>query len=180
MRLWTGCSSWVSTSVSPGGCEICCFLLSSQQVHCTDLLFWPLRMQAQWYCCAGICPCLYWLFSFFGHVRPNSSRRGQEPPIFVLFFIDDKSASYFPDSCQVNPQTISHQPQLPVTLPSVCCCLGSRASARTRSRSYASAACWWCQRTSSCTGVGAGSTRRGRRLLCCKLSTWRQFPSGGW
>ncbi len=45
---------------------------------------------------------------FFGHVRPNSSRRGQEPPIFVLFFIDDKSASYFPDSCQVNPQTVSN------------------------------------------------------------------------
>lgn len=64
MRLWTGRSSWASTSVSPGGCEICRCLLSSHQVHCADLLFWALSMQAQWYYCAGICPCLYWLFFF--------------------------------------------------------------------------------------------------------------------
>lgn len=40
---------------------------------------------------------VFLFFFFFGHVRPNSSRRGQETnPIFVLFFIDNKSASHFP------------------------------------------------------------------------------------
>lgn len=82
MRLWTILSSWVSTSVSPGGCEICHCSLSSLQVHCTDVLFWALSMQAQWYSCARICPCRL----FFWCVRPNSSRRGQEQPIFVLLF----------------------------------------------------------------------------------------------
>lgn len=69
---------------------------------------------------------------------------------------------------------------LSVTLPSVCCCLGPRVRARTCSWSYASAACWWCQCMSSCTDVEAGSTRRGRRPPCYKLSTWRQFPSEDW
>lgn len=53
IKLLGGHSSWVSTSVSPGGHGICCSLLSSQQVHCTDLLFWALGMKAQWYSCTG-------------------------------------------------------------------------------------------------------------------------------
>lgn len=40
MMLLTGYSSWVSTSVFPGGRGISCSLLPLQQVHCTDLLLW--------------------------------------------------------------------------------------------------------------------------------------------
>lgn len=92
------------------------------------------------------------------------------------FFIDTKLGSFFPDSCRVNLPIGA----MPVTPRWVCCSPGSRAGVRTRSRSCASAACWWCQCMSSCTGVGGGSTQMGRKLPCCKLSTWRQFPSEGW
>lgn len=162
---------------SPGGCETCHFLLSSQQVHCNDLLFWALSMQAQY--CAVICPCLLWLPLLWGNVRLNSSRHGQEQPIL---FSSSLTINPLYISLTVARSTLRPYPISPLTVtpPSVCYFLGSRAWARTRSRSYASAACWWCQCMSSCTGVGAGSTRRGRRLPCCKLSTWRQFPSGGW
>lgn len=149
----------------------------------TSSLHWSVVLGTQYastvvFLCSDV-PLSVVTFFFFGHARPNSRRHGQEQPIFVLFFVNDKSASYFTDSCLVNHILYSISP-LPVILPSVCCCLGSHACARTCSRSYASAACWWCQCMSSCTGVGAVSTRRGRRLPCCKLSTWRQFPSGGW
>lgn len=107
---------------------------------------------------------------------PNSSRRGQEQQhlssslltIYQLYI-----------SLTVARSTSVHISPLSVTLPSVCCCLGSRARVWTHSRSYASAACSLCQCMSSCTGVGEGSTRKGHRLPCCKLSTWRQFPSEG-
>lgn len=184
MRLWSDRSSCVSMSVSPGGCGICRCLLSSQQVHCADLLFWALSMRARWYCCAGICPCLLWLSLLWGGgggaCQTKFKQTWAGTTNFVLLFVDNKSALHFPDSCQVITSDRVPSVRSPVTPPSVCCCLGSRAWARTRSRSYASATCWWCQCTSSCTGVGAGSTRRGRRLPCCKLSTWRRFPSGGW
>lgn len=65
MRLRTGRSSWASTSVSPGGCKICRCLLSSQ-VHCTDLQFWGLSMQAQWYSCAAQGFALVCSFFFLG------------------------------------------------------------------------------------------------------------------
>lgn len=109
MRLWSDCSSCVNISVSPGRCQICRCLLSSQQVHCTDLLFWALSMQAQWYYCAGICPCLLWLSLLWGACQTKFKQTWAGTTNFVLFFIDNKSALYFPDSCQVNPRTVSHQ-----------------------------------------------------------------------
>lgn len=111
MRLWSDRSSCVSMSVSPGGCEICRCLLSSQQVHCADLLFWALSMQAQWYCCAGICPCLLWLSLLWwgGHVRLNSSRHGQEQPILFSSSLTVNQLYISLTVARSSPQTASNQ-----------------------------------------------------------------------
>lgn len=94
--------------------------------------------------------CCDFLFYRGRHVRLNWSRHTWEQPIFFPFlFVENKSALCFgvffwlPDSCQVIPsdRVPSVRCPLPVTLPSVCCCLGPPAWARTRSRSYASAPC---------------------------------------
>lgn len=52
------------------------------------------------------------LFSFFSFFSSMSDQIqadvNRKQLTFVAFFVNDKS-SYFPDSCQVNPQTVSHQ-----------------------------------------------------------------------
>lgn len=40
--------------------------------------------------------------------------------------------------------------------------------------------CLWCPSMSSCTDYVVKSTQKGLKQLCCKLSTWKWFPSGNW
>lgn len=40
--------------------------------------------------------------------------------------------------------------------------------------------CLWCLSMSSCTDAVAKSTQKGLKQLCCKLSTWKWYPSGSW
>lgn len=150
-----------------------------EQVHCTYLPFWALGMQPRCCYCTRTCPCLLWLYE--GHVRLDSSmdRNDQFCSLSSSLTINQLHVSPAAAWSDCVPP-LGSLPLHPVTPPLVCCCLGSPAWAQTHSGSYASAACWLYQRTSSCTGVAAGSTQRDRRLPCCKSSTWRQFPSGDW
>lgn len=47
--------------------------------------------------------------SFMGECQTKFKQTQTGTAYFVLFFIDNKSTLCFPDSCQVNPQTASHQ-----------------------------------------------------------------------
>lgn len=46
--------------------------------------------------------------------------------------------------------------------------------------SFVWGSCLWCLSMSSCTDAVAESTQKGLKQLCCKLSTWKWFPSGNW
>lgn len=167
----------MSTSVSPGGCEIC--------LCCPQSKFTALICFSEHSVCkhSGIpvqgfaLVCSFFVCGGWGGFIPNSSRRGQEQQYLSSSLLTIYQLYI---SLTVARSTSVHISPLSVTLPSVCCCPGSRARVWTHSRSYASAACSLFQCMSSCTGVGEGSTRKGHRLPCCKLSTWRQFPSEGW
>lgn len=91
---------------------------SSLRVHCTDLLFWALGMQAQWFLCAPVCPCLLRLPSvyFFFFLLFFSSRRGQEQPMCV------SSSSSMINKLGVSPGQVPGQPprSVPTPRPAFC------------------------------------------------------------
>lgn len=106
MRLCTGRSSWVSTSVSPGGCEICLCCpqckFTALMCCCEDSVCKHSGIPVQGF--ALVCSDFFFFF-LACHTKFKQTWAGTT--IYVLFFIIDKSASYFPDSCQAYLQSTS-------------------------------------------------------------------------
>lgn len=138
---------------------------------------------AQWHHRAGICPCLLWLcllrqracWAKLKRTRTGATEISVCMCIYMCISFFRQWPSHLLD--------FAPRPALSsVTRPWGSGCSGGRrpAGRRLRSGSCVSAAGWGCRRTSSCTGGGAVSRRRGHRPPCCTLSTWRRCPSGGW
>lgn len=160
--LIIGQISCVITTVIPDRWIICSSL--SSQSYWADLQLWALHCL-----CRGLRFSVEIFFILlFLFATANLSRFGQETAELVYIFINE-SDSYFHLCYQVTS----------ITLLWVCCSLAAPVGAQMRLGNSVLAACWGCPCMSSCTGASARSIRRGRRLLCCKPSTWRQLPSEG-